>query len=162
VLALSRQALPTFDRTKYASAEGLKRGAYAIADCTGTPEIIIMGTGSEVQLCIGAYEQLTAEGVRCRAISMPSWKLYEKQPMEYKDQLLPRAVKNRLAVEAGTTLGWKEYTGLDGRVIGRRDFGASAPIKDLWKNFGFTLEHVVAEAHAMLRGEVPTGGSSVG
>ena len=162
VLALSRQALPTFDRSKYASAEGVRRGAYALADCKGTPEIIMMGTGSEVQLCVAAYEQLTAEGVRCRVISMPSWKLFEKQPKEYKDQLLPPSVRNRLAVEAATTLGWREYTGLDGRVIGRRDFGASAPIKDLWKNFGFTVEHVVAEAKSMLRGEPPTGGSSVG
>jgi transketolase len=159
VLALSRQALPTFDRTKYASAEGLRKGAYIMGDCEGTPDIIFMGTGSEVQLCVGAYEQLKGEGVKCRCISMPSWELFEKQPSEYKDKLLPPEVKNRIAIEAGTTLGWKEYVGTHGRVIGRRDFGASAPIKDLWKHFGFTVDHVVEEAHSMLRGEPPKGSS---
>jgi transketolase len=149
-LVLSRQALPTFDRSKYAAASGVARGAYALADCKGTPEIILMGTGSEVQLCIGAYEQLTKEGVRCRVVSMPSWTLFEKQSKEYKDQLFPPEVRKRIAVEAGTTLGWKEYTGLDGCVIARRDFGASAPIKELLAHFGFTVDHVVAEAHAML------------
>lgn len=150
VLVLSRQALPTFDRAKYAPAEGLRRGAYAIADCKGTPDLIMMATGSEVQLCIGAYEKLTAEGVRCRVLSMPSWELFEMQPAEYKNKLLPPEVKNRLAVEAGTSLGWKEYIGLDGCVIARRDFGASAPIKDLLSQFGFTVENVVKEARALL------------
>ena len=150
VLILSRQPLPTYDRTKYGSAKGVERGAYALADCQGTPEIILMGTGSEVQLCVGAYEQLTKEGVRCRVVSMPAWELFEKQPKEYKDQLFPPEVRRRIAVEAGTTLGWKEYTGLDGVVIARRDFGASAPIKELLAHFGFTVEHVVGEARKML------------
>jgi len=150
-LVLSRQALPTFDRSRYASAEGVRRGAYAIADCEGTPELILMGTGSEVQLCIGAYEQLVKEGVRCRVVSMPSWEIFEKQSPDYKENLLPSKVRNRLAVEAGTSLGWKEYVGLDGRVIARRDFGASAPIKDLLTHFGFTVEHVLEGARAMLQ-----------
>lgn len=150
VLVLSRQPLPTFDRTKYASAKGVERGAYALADCKGTPDIILMGTGSEVQLCMGAYEQLTKEGVRCRVVSMPAWELFEKQSKEYKDQLFPPEVRHRIAVEAGTTLGWKEYTGLDGCVIARRDFGASAPIKELLAHFGFTVEHVLGEARKML------------
>jgi transketolase len=150
VLVLTRQALPTFDRTKYASAEGVRRGAYALADCQGTPELIMMATGSEVQLIVGAYEKLTTEGVRCRVVSMPSWEIFEKQPRDYKDTLLPPSVRKRLAVEAGTTLGWKEYVGLDGCVIARRDFGASAPIKDLLSHFGFTVDHVISEAKAML------------
>ena len=154
VLVLSRQALPTFDRKKYAPAEGLRRGAYALADCKGTPELILMATGSEVQLCVGAYEKLTAEGIRCRVLSMPSWELFEKQSPEYKRKLLPAEVTNRIAVEAGTSLGWKEYIGLDGSVIARRDFGASAPIKDLLSQFGFTVENVIKEAKVMLEKSV--------
>ena len=150
-LILSRQALPTVDRSKFGSAAGVRKGAYALADCKGEPEIILMGTGSEVQLCVGAYEKLSAEGVRCRVVSMPSWELFEKQPEEYKNQLFPPSVRRRIAVEAGTTLGWKEYTGLDGKVIARRDFGASAPIKELLSHFGFTVEHVIEEAKLMLR-----------
>ena len=149
-LVLSRQALPTFDRARYASAEGVRYGAYALADCIGTPDVILMGTGSEVQLCVGAYEKLTAEGIRCRVLSMPSWEIFEKQSPEYKKRLLPPEVKNRIAVEAGTSLGWKEYIGLEGCVIARRDFGASAPIKDLLREFGFTVENVVKEAKALL------------
>jgi transketolase len=149
-LVLTRQAVPTFDRTKYAAASGLQRGAYAIADCQGEPQVILMGTGSEVQLCIAAYEQLSQEGTRCRVLSMPSWKLFEKQSAEYKTSLLPPSVKARVAVEAGTSLGWKEYIGDQGVVIARRDFGASAPVKDLLKHFGFTVEHVVSEARRLI------------
>jgi transketolase len=149
-LVLTRQAVPIFDRTKYAAASGLERGAYAIADCQGEPQIILMGTGSEVQLCIAAYEQLAKEGIRCRVLSMPSWELFEKQSAEYKRALLPPSVKARVAVEAGTSLGWKEYVGDYGRVIARRDFGASAPVKDLLKYFGFTVDHVVAEARKLI------------
>ncbi len=111
-----------------------------------------MGTGSEVQFCVGAYEQLTKEGVRCRVLSMPSWELFEKQPADYKLALLPPSVKARVAVEAGTSLGWKEYIGDQGRAIARSDFGASAPVKDLLKHFGFTVDHVVAEARKLLEG----------
>jgi transketolase len=150
-LILSRQALPTMDRSKYAAASGLQKGAYILADSNGEPEVILMGTGSEVQLCVAAHEQLTKEGIRSRVISMPSWKLFEKQPADYKDKLLPPKVRARIAVEAGTSLGWKEYVGSDGKVIARSDFGASAPIKELLTHFGFTTEHVVAEAKALLK-----------
>jgi transketolase len=149
-LILTRQAIPTFDRTKYASAEGVQRGAYIIAGKDPQPDVILMGTGSEVQFCLAAYETLTAEGVRCRVLSMPSIKLFEKQSKEYKDELLPPSVRARVAIEAGTTLGWKEYVGSEGRVIGRVDFGASAPVKDLLKHFGFTADHVVEEARALI------------
>jgi transketolase len=151
LLALSRQAMPTFDRTKYASAAGVAKGAYIMADSGGTPEVILMGTGSEVQLCVGAYEQLTKEGVKARVISMPCWELFEKQSPEYKLELLPREVKARVAVEMGTTLGWKEYVGDYGLVVGHADFGASAPIKDLLKHFGFTVENVVAKAREAMK-----------
>ncbi len=150
-LILSRQALPTFDRSKYAPASGLHQGAYVMADSADQPEVILMGTGSEVQLCVGAHEQLTKEGIKSRVVSMPSWELFEKQPQEYKEKVFPPNVRARVAVEAGTTLGWKEYVGFDGKVVGRNDFGASAPIKDLLKHFGFTVEHVVAEAKALLK-----------
>ena len=152
VLALSRQPLPTFDRTKYASASGLANGAYIMADNSSgnKPELILIGTGSEVQLCVGAYEKLAAEGVKCRVVSMPSWKLFEKQSTEYKESVLPSSVEARVAVEAGTSMGWREYTGLKGRVIARASFGASAPIKDLLREFGFTVDHVVEVAKQVL------------
>ncbi len=146
VLALTRQPLPTFDRTKYASAAGVAKGAYVLADSGSTPEVILMGTGSEVQLCVGAYEKLTADGVKARVVSMPSWELFEKQPAEYRAEVLPQAVRARVAVEAGATFGWKQYVGEDGEVVGRDDFGASAPIKDLMTHFGFTIDNVLAKA----------------
>ena len=149
-LVLSRQAMPTLDRSQYASAEGVQRGAYILADCDGTPDVILMGTGSELQFCVGAYEQLSSSGVKCRVLSMPSWELFEQQSADYKDKILPPAVRARVAVEAGTSLGWKEYIGTDGKVIARSDFGASAPIKDLYKQFGFTVENVVKEARAVM------------
>lgn len=149
-LILSRQPLPTFDRTKYASAEGLRRGAYVLADSDGDPEVILIGTGSEVQLCLGAHEQLKAEGIRSRVVSMPSWELFQRQPEEYRNSVLPPKVRARVAVEAGTSLGWRDYVGLDGRIVARREFGASAPIKELLKQFGFTVENVIAQAKAAL------------
>ena len=142
--------MPTFDRTRYASAEGVRYGAYALADCIGTPDVILMGTGSEVQLCVGAYEKLTAEGIRCRLLSMPSWEIFEHQPRAYRDAVLPPACRARIAVEMASTFGWDRYVGLDGRIIARADFGASAPLKDLLKEFGFTVEHIVAEAKALV------------
>ena len=145
-LALSRQAMPTFDRTKYGSAAGVAKGAYVLADCKGTPDVILIGTGSEVQLCMGAYEKLTADGVKARVVSMPSCELFDNQPAEYKAEVLPAAVKARVAVEAGTTFGWRQYVGDDGEVVGHDDFGASAPIKDLMSHFGFTVDNVVAKA----------------
>ncbi|MFB3917176.1 MAG: transketolase [Terriglobales bacterium] len=149
-LVLSRQALPTFDRAKYASAEGLRRGAYVMADSKGEPQVILIGTGSELQWCIAAHEQLAAEGIRSRVVSMPCWELFQNQPVEYRQQVLPSSVRARVAVEAGTSLGWKEYVGDEGHVIARRDFGASAPVKVLLKQFGFTAENVVAAARVAL------------
>ena len=122
LMAFTRQAVPTFDRTKYASAAGVAKGAYIMADSGGTPDVILMGTGSEVQLCVGAYEKLTADGVKARVVSMPCWELFEQQSPEYKLHVFPPEVRARVAVEAGTTLGWKEYVGSEGLVVGRDGF----------------------------------------
>ncbi len=150
-LILTRQALPTFDRTKYASAEGLARGAYILADAEGgQPQLILMATGSEVYLCVEAYEKLKAEGVRARVVSMPSWELFEEQDPSYRDQVLPPTVTARLAVEMGSTIGWAQYTGPKGRVIGMTTFGASAPLKDLQKKFGFTADAILHAARELL------------
>lgn len=146
VLVLSRQPLPTLDRTKYASAEGVAKGAYVLADSDGRPDVILIGTGSEVQLCIGAYETLTSEGVKARVVSMPSWDLFERQDEAYRDSVLPPDVLARVAVEQGTTMGWDRYAGTEGTVIGMHTFGASAPIKDLQQKFGFTPEKVLEAA----------------
>ena len=150
-LVLTRQAVPTFDRTKYASAAGLAKGAYVMADSGGTPDIILMGTGSEVQLCVDAYEKLTASGVKARVVSMPCWELFEEQSEEYQHQVLPPEVRARVAVEAGTAFGWKQYVGSDGYVVARNDYGASAPYKELLKHFGFTVDDVVAKAQDVLK-----------
>jgi transketolase len=149
-LILSRQPLPTFDRTKYAAASGLSNGAYIFADSDGTPDVILMATGSEVQLCVAAYEQLKSEGIKARVVSMPCWEIFERQSDDYKNSVLPPSCRARVAVEAGSNLGWRGYVGLDGRVIARREFGASAPLKELLKQFGFTSERVVAEAHTAI------------
>ncbi|HZD32694.1 MAG TPA: transketolase, partial [Candidatus Angelobacter sp.] len=151
LLALSRQPMPTLDRTKYASAAGVAKGAYVLADSAGTPDVILIGTGSELQLCIAASEKLTAEGIKVRVVSMPSWELFEKQTPEYRAEVLPRAVRARVSVEAGTTLGWSKYIGDDGEAVGHDDFGASAPIKELMTHFGFTVDNVVAKAHLTIR-----------
>jgi len=151
VLALSRQPLPTFDRAKYASAAGLARGAYVMADAPGgAPEIILIASGSEVALIVDAYERLTERGVRARIVSMPSWDLFEHQPASYREQVLPAAVTARLAVEQGSVLGWDRYVGPGGRVIGMKTFGASAPLKELQRKFGFEPDKVVAAALDML------------
>ncbi len=144
VIALSRQDLPVFDRNKYASAEGASKGAYVLADCDGTPDFIIMSTGSEVQLCIDAYEQLKKEGIKIRVVSMPCWSLFEEQSEEYKESVLPVNIKNRIAVEAGCELGWNKYMGDKGRFIGLHDFGASGPYKELYKKFGITTENIIS------------------
>jgi transketolase len=149
-LILSRQPLPTVDRTRYAQASGLRQGGYVLADSEGTPEVILMGTGTELQLCVAAHEQLKAEGVKSRVVSMPCWELFERQTQEYRDSVLLPSVRARVAVEAGTSLGWRRYTGIDGRIIARRDFGASAPLKELLKQFGFTVEKVVEAARESL------------
>ncbi|HEX9120239.1 MAG TPA: transketolase [Terriglobales bacterium] len=151
-LILSRQAAPTLDRAKYASASNLAKGAYVLADAEGgAPEVILMGTGTEVGLCVSAFEQLKAEGVRARVVSMPSWELFEQQTQEYRDSVLPPAVTARVAVELASTLGWARYTGTTGEILGMKTFGASAPLKVLQQEFGFTQEHVVAAAKAQLK-----------
>ena len=146
LLALTRQPLPTIDRSKYRSAAGVAKGAYVLADSGGTPAVILMGTGSEVQHCLGAYERLAAEGVQARVVSMPCWELFERQSAEYQREVFPPAVRARVAVEAGATLGWSRYVGEDGEVVGRDDFGASAPLKDVMSHFGFTVDNVMAKA----------------
>ncbi len=149
-LCLTRQAVPTLDRTKYAPASGVRQGGYILSDCDGPPEIILIGTGSELQFAVEAGEKLKAEGVKVRLVSLPSFELFEQQPKDYRDRVLPPSVRKRLAVEAGATLGWYRYVGLDGVVIGRDNFGASAPFKDLYKHFGFTTENVYATAKTLL------------
>ena len=150
-LALTRQALPTLDRTKYGAAAGLAKGAYILADADGAkPQVILIGTGSEVYLCIDAYEQLKKDGIRARVVSMPSWELFERQNQDYREQVLPAAVTARVAVEQGVTFGWSQYAGTTGAVIGMNRFGASAPFQQLQKKFGFTVENVVAAAKAQL------------
>jgi len=147
-MILSRQAMPTIDRTKYAAAEGALRGAYVLADSESTPEVILMGTGSEIQLCISAYHTLMEEGIPARVVSMPCWELFERQSGEYKDSVLPPSVDARVSVEAGSTFGWRRYTGRHDEcdIIGLREFGASAPIKELFPAYGFTEEAVVQKA----------------
>jgi transketolase len=151
VIALSRQPLPTFDRRKYASAAGVARGAYVMADAPdGSPEIILIASGSEVALVIPAHEALTAQGIRSRVVSMPSWDIFEQQPQSYRDDVLLPAVKARVAVEQGSVLGWDRYVGSAGRVIGMKTFGASAPLKELQRKFGFEPERVVSVAMELL------------
>jgi len=144
-LALSRQPLPTFDRSRYASAAGVARGAYVLAD-SDKPAVILIGTGSEVRLCIEAYEQLKAQGTSARVISMPSWELFALQDQAYRDSVLPPGISARVSVEMGSTIGWDRYVGPAGTAIGMHSFGASAPLKDLLVKFDFTVEKVVAAA----------------
>jgi transketolase len=151
VIALSRQALPTFDRRKYAPASGVARGAYAMAESPGgTPQIILIASGSEVAIAVDAYEALTSQGVRARVVSMPSWEIFESQPQSYRDEVLPPKVKARLAIEQGSVLGWDRYVGPEGRVIGMKTFGASAPLKELQRKFGFEPEQVISVAKELL------------
>ena len=151
VLVLTRQALPTLDRTKYAAASGLARGAYILADSKDSkPEVILIGTGSEVSLCVEAYEQLTREGVRTRVVSMPSWELFDDQDQSYREFVLPNDVRARVSVELASDFGWPKYTGIDGHNICIRTFGASAPLKQLVKKFGISTEHVVAAAKSQI------------
>jgi transketolase len=151
VLALSRQPLPTFDRGRYASADGVARGAYVMADSPGgPPEIILIASGSEVALIVEAHETLASKGVRSRIVSMPSWDVFEHQPQSYREEVLPSPVKTRLAVEQASALGWERYVGDHGRVIGMKAFGVSAPLKELQRKFGFDPEKVVAAALEML------------
>jgi len=146
ILVLSRQNLPTLDRTKYASAAGLAKGAYVLADSPGTPDVLLLATGSEVALCVEAYETLKKDGVKARVVSMPCWELFERQPQAYRDSVLPPAVPARVAVEQASTFGWAHYVGTGGAIIGMHTFGASAPLKDLLRKFGFEPGKIVAAA----------------
>jgi transketolase len=151
-LILTRQAIPIIDRSKYAAASGVSRGAYVVADAAdGKPDVLLLATGSEVVLCLEAYEKLRAEGIKARVVSMPSWELFDDQPQEYRDSVLPPAVRARVSVEQASTFGWSKYVGDAGRSIGMRSFGASAPLKQLLQKFGFTVGNVVEAAHEQIR-----------
>jgi transketolase len=151
VLVLSRQPLPTLDRRVYGPAAGVARGAYVLADPPGgDPEVILIATGSEVSLAVEAHEKLLAEGIRSRVVSMPSWDIFDHQPQEYRDRVLPPTVKARVAVEQASTFGWERYVGRSGHVIGMKTFGASAPLKALQEKFGFEPARVVAAAKELL------------
>jgi transketolase len=150
-LMLTRQVLPIIDRSKYAAADGLEKGAYVLADAKGkAPELILIATGSEVAPTLDAYEKLTAEGVATRLVSMPSWDLFEKQPQSYRDEVLPPSVTARLAVEAGVPFGWERYVGPQGAVHGINRFGASAPFKIIAEKLGFTGANIAKLAHELL------------
>jgi len=149
--ALSRQPLPTLDRSKYASAAGVGQGAYVLADAPGSdPEVIIIASGSEVSLAVEAHETLTGEGIRSRVVSMPSWEIFDHQTKEYRESVLPPSVTARVAVEQASTLGWERYVGNSGQIIGMHTFGASAPLKELQRKFGFEPGRVAAAAREQL------------
>jgi transketolase len=151
-LVLTRQALPTIDRSKYAPASGVAKGGYILADAQGgKPEVILIGTGSELSFCVSAYEKLTAEGIRARVVSMPCTEIFDMQDEAYRKSVLPPEIRARVSVEAGSVFGWERYVGLDGAIIGMTTFGGSAPAKDLFKKFGFTVDHVIDAAKQVLR-----------
>ena len=149
-LALTRQKVPTLDRTKYAAAENLAKGAYTLTENSKTPQIILIGTGSEVQFALGAYEQLVKENIQARVVSMPSWELFERQSKEYRDSVLTPSVKKRVIIEAGSPMGWHKYAGDGGMIIGLASFGESAPYEILYKEYGFTVENVLKKARELL------------
>jgi transketolase len=151
-VVLTRQPVPTFDRSQLAPAAGLRRGGYVLADPAGPPQAILIATGSEVQWCLAARDQLAAAGIAARVVSLPSWEIFERQPAEYRESVLPRACRARVAVEMASTFGWERYVGPDGRTIGLRAFGASAPIRQLLQEFGFTVEQIVATTKEVLAG----------
>ena len=146
VMVLSRQNLPTLDRTKHGSADGATKGGYTVLDTDGTPDAILMGTGSEVQICLDAAELLAKDGVKARVVSMPCWKLFDDQPQSYRDEVLPPSVSNRVAVEAGIKMGWEKYLGAEGKFVGMDSFGASAPAEELYEHFGITAAGIAAAA----------------
>lgn len=149
-IVLSRQNLPVFDRKETAPAEGLLKGAYILSDCKGTPDVILMATGSEVQLILKAQKELEAQNIKARVVSFPSWELFEEQTAEYKETVLPKSVRKRLSVEAGSTIGWHKYTTDDGDVLGMTTFGESAPAGQLMKEFGFTVENIVKKVKGLV------------
>jgi transketolase len=149
-LLLTRQKLPTLDRVKYSTADNLVKGAYILIENSSTPDLILIGTGSEVQLALGAYDKLIQEGKKVRVVSMPSWELFERQSKEYRNFVLPPNIKKRVAVEALITMGWEKYVGDNGIIIGMNSFGTSAPVNEIFKHFGFTVENVLARAKEIL------------
>jgi transketolase len=150
-LILTRQALPVMDRKKFSPASGLRKGGYVLADSEGRePEIILIATGSEVQIALEAYEKLREKGIPSRIVNMPSWELFEEQPEDYRHQVLPPHVRTRISIEAGSTHGWHKYVGWEGEGIGMDRFGASAPGKILLQNFGFTSEHILRKVKVLL------------
>lgn len=163
-IVLSRQPLPTLDRTRYASAQGLRRGAYVLADPPDgqAPQVLLIATGSEVGGCIEAYERLTREGVAARVVSMPSWDIFERQDDGYKDSVLPPDIDARVAVEQAGALGWDRYVGRTGAKIVMHTFGASAPVRDLQRKFGFTPECVYDAAQRQIARTVATKGLPTG
>jgi len=147
LLLASRQPIPVLDRTKYAAASGVAKGGYVLVDAEdGKPDVILIASGTEVPLCVEAYEKLKAEGVKARVVSLPCWELFAAQDQSYRDAVLPPSIKGRVAVEMASTFGWERYVGMEGKIVGMRAFGASAPLKDLLKHFGFTVDAVVAAA----------------
>jgi len=151
LMVLSRQPLPTLDRARLAPAAGVAKGAYVLADPPhGDPQVILIASGSEVSLAVDAFDTLIAQGIRARVVSMPSWDVFEMQPQDYRDSVLPPAIVARLAIEQASTFGWERYLGTRGTAIGMHTFGASAPLKALQEHFGFTRDHVVAAAKAQL------------
>jgi transketolase len=151
VLALSRQPLPTLDRSKYAPASGVAQGAYVLAEAPGgRPEVILIASGSELILAVNAHEKLSVEGIRSRVVSMPSWEIFENQTRDYRNSVLPPDVVARVSLEQASTFGWERYVGASGRIIGMETFGASAPLKELQRKFGFEPERVVRAAKELL------------
>jgi transketolase len=150
-LVFTRQKLPVLDRSKLASASGVARGAYVLAEAEGgTPEVILIATGSEVPLALEAHQRLTRDGIRSRLVSMPSWELFGAQPQSYRDEVLPPNIRARVSIEAASPFGWERYVGLDGAIIGVNRFGASAPGAVVMRKYGFTPDHVVETAKAVL------------
>ena len=150
-LVLTRQNVPVLDRSRYASAEGLRRGGYVLADPEGgDPEVILIATGSEVSLAVGAHERLIADGIRSRVVSLPCWELFERQDQSYRDEVLPPAITPRVSVEEASTLGWDRFVGPEGARIGMHTFGSSAPLKDVQTKFGFTPDRVAEQAKEVL------------
>jgi transketolase len=150
-LVLTRQNVPTLDRSEFASADGLRHGAYVLADApNGKPDCVLIGTGSEVALAVGARQKLAEQKIQARVVSMPSWELFDRESREYRESVLPRAIRRRLAVEAALPQGWHRYVGDDGDIIGIERFGASAPGNVVMEKFGFTIDHVVERALKLL------------
>jgi len=147
---LSRQAMPTLDRAKLGAASGVTKGAYVLADSDGPPEVILIGTGTEVSLCLSAHDKLALAGIKSRVVSMPSWELFEEQDQSYQDSVLPPSVEARIAVEFASVFGWERYVGLKGKIIAMQTFGASAPLKELQSKFGFAPDHIVSAAKSLI------------